>query len=96
MPACLPASLLSAPQVGDVVEGMVRNVRPYGVLVDLAGGVTCMLHVSQISSGRVARLESILREGDRVKVRHGWGLDLGFMVSEVVGLKGFKEKRASA
>ncbi|MEW5307547.1 MAG: hypothetical protein WDW36_009935 [Sanguina aurantia] len=53
--------------VGDVVTGIVQSVLPYGAFVDL-GGVTGLLHVSQISHARVDNLTKILSEGDKLKV----------------------------
>ena len=58
-------------QVGDVVQGVVQSVKPYGAFVDL-GGVTGLLHVSQISHERITSVDKILQEGDKLKVRpHG-------------------------
>lgn len=54
-------------KVGDVVQGVVQSVKPYGAFVDL-GGVTGLLHVSQISHERVQSVEKILSEGDKLKV----------------------------
>ncbi|KAJ9525460.1 hypothetical protein QJQ45_003133 [Haematococcus lacustris] len=54
-------------QVGDVVEGVVQSVEPHGAIVDLAG-ITGALHVSQISHTRIESAESILKEGDKLKV----------------------------
>ncbi|KAG2486232.1 hypothetical protein HYH03_015057 [Edaphochlamys debaryana] len=54
-------------KVGDVVAGVVQSVKPYGAFVDL-GGVTGLLHVSQISHDRVLVLDKILQEGDKIKV----------------------------
>ncbi|KAG2432585.1 hypothetical protein HXX76_008929 [Chlamydomonas incerta] len=54
-------------KVGDVVAGVVQSVKPYGAFIDL-GGVTGLLHVSQISHDRVLVLDKILQEGDKIKV----------------------------
>lgn len=56
-------------QVGDVVEGVVQSMRPYGAFVDLGNGTIGLLHVSQISHERIISVDKILREGDRLKVR---------------------------
>lgn len=58
----------STPQVGDVVEGTVISVKPYGAFVDI-GGASGLLHISQISHDRIANVEKVLSEGDRIKVR---------------------------
>lgn len=54
-------------QVGDLVTGNVQSVLPYGAFIDL-GGVTGLLHVSQISHGRIDNLAKILSDGDQLKV----------------------------
>lgn len=50
-----------------MVAGVVQSVKPYGAFIDL-GGVTGLLHVSQISHDRVLVLDKILQEGDKIKV----------------------------
>ncbi|GFR50816.1 hypothetical protein Agub_g13091 [Astrephomene gubernaculifera] len=54
-------------KIGDVVAGVVQSVKPYGAFVDL-GGVTGLLHVSQLSNDRVLSLDKVLAEGDKIKV----------------------------
>ncbi|GFR50814.1 hypothetical protein Agub_g13089 [Astrephomene gubernaculifera] len=54
-------------EIGDVVAGVVQSVRPYGALIDL-GGVTGLLHISQISSEHVQSPEEVFAEGDKIKV----------------------------
>lgn len=55
-------------QVGDVAEGVVQSVKPYGAFIDLGNGVTGLLHVSQLSSTRVQSIDKVLAEGDKIKV----------------------------
>lgn len=59
-----------------MVTGIVQSVLPYGAFVDL-GGVTGLLHVSQISHARVDNLTKILSEGDKLKVGGWYKLSLG-------------------
>lgn len=54
-------------KVGDVVEGTVMSVKPYGAFVDI-GGASGLLHISQISHDRITNVEKVLSEGDRIKV----------------------------
>ena len=54
-------------KVGDVVEGVVQTVKPYGVFVDM-GGNSGLLHISQISHDRIANVEEVLAQGDKLKV----------------------------
>ncbi|HZZ40168.1 MAG TPA: 30S ribosomal protein S1 [Acidobacteriaceae bacterium] len=53
---------------GDVVEGTVRSLMPYGAFVDL-GGVDGLLHVSDLSWSRVASPEDVLTVGQTVQVK---------------------------
>ena len=53
--------------IGDVVEGTVQSVKPYGAFVDI-GGVNGLLHISQISHDRISNVETVLQEGDTLKV----------------------------
>jgi small subunit ribosomal protein S1 len=60
-------SRASAFRVGDVVEGTVMSVKPYGAFVDI-GGASGLLHISQISHDRITNVDKVLAEGDRLKV----------------------------
>jgi len=53
--------------IGFVVIGTVCSVKPYGALVDV-GGLTGLLHVSQISHERISDIATILQAGDTLKV----------------------------
>jgi ribosomal protein S1 len=53
--------------VGQVREGTVRSVMPYGAFVDL-GGVDGLLHVSAMSHQRVADPKKLVKEGDKLQV----------------------------
>jgi small subunit ribosomal protein S1 len=53
--------------VGQVREGLVRSVQPYGAFIDV-GGVDGLLHVSAMSHQRVADPRKIVKEGDKLQV----------------------------
>lgn len=52
---------------GDVVEGVVKNVTDFGVFIDL-GGADGLLHISEMSWGRVDNPRKMFQAGDEVKV----------------------------
>lgn len=54
--------------VGDVVQGTVVSVKPYGAFVDLGNGASGLLHISQISHDRILNVEKVVAEGDKIKV----------------------------
>lgn len=66
-------SLLKQLQPGNCVEGLVTNVTDFGVFVDL-GGVEGLVHVSELSWGRVHHPNNVVKINQKVKV-HVIGID---------------------
>ncbi len=60
------AAKFSELEVGQLVEGQVVAVKPYGLFVDL-GGVSGLLHQSSITGGNLRDLREVFNQGDRVK-----------------------------
>ena len=60
---------ISNVEVGLVTEGTVESVQSYGAFIDLGGGLSGLVHVSQISDKRVKNPASVLKVGDKVKVK---------------------------
>ena len=58
--------LLESIQVGDVVEGVVKNVTDFGAFIDI-GGADGLLHISEMSWGRVENPKKVFKVGDKVK-----------------------------
>lgn len=56
-------------KAGDIVEGTVDSLKDYGAFINLEGGVSGLLHVSQISSQRIKHPGAVLKEGQQVKVK---------------------------
>jgi ribosomal protein S1 len=54
-------------KVGDVVDGVVKNVTDFGAFIDL-GGADGLLHISEMSWGRVESPKKVFKIGDTVKV----------------------------
>lgn len=53
---------------GAVVEGVIKNITEYGIFIDL-GGIDGLLHVTDISWGRIAKPSEMFHKGDRIKVK---------------------------
>ena len=53
--------------VGDIVEGTVKNVTDFGAFIDL-GGVDGLLHISEMSWGRVENPKKVFKVGEELKV----------------------------
>ena len=60
------AARFSELEVGQLVEGQVVAVKPYGFFIDL-GGVSGLLHQSMITGGSLRSLREVFNQGDRVK-----------------------------
>lgn len=56
-------------KAGDIVEGTVDSLKDYGAFVNLEGGLSGLLHVSQISSQRIKHPGVVLKEGQKVTVK---------------------------
>jgi small subunit ribosomal protein S1 len=59
---------LSTLEEGQIVEGTIKNVTDYGAFVDL-GGVDGLLHVSDLSWGRVGKPSDVLKPGQQVTAK---------------------------
>ncbi|GAB6144675.1 30S ribosomal protein S1 [Desulfocicer niacini] len=62
------ANTLSSIESGKVMEGVVKNITEYGVFVDL-GGVDGLLHITDISWGRVKHPSELFSVGDKINVK---------------------------
>ena len=62
------SATLSSIHEGKVVEGIVKNITEYGVFVDL-GGVDGLLHITDISWGRVKHPSEMFKVGDEITVK---------------------------
>ena len=65
--AKLKEELFARIQPGDTVDGTVKNVTDFGAFIDL-GGADGLLHISEMSWGRVENPKKVFRAGDQVRV----------------------------
>jgi len=59
---------LESMQEGKIVEGTVKNITDYGLFIDL-GGIDGLLHVTDVSWGRIKHPSESFSRGDRVRVK---------------------------
>ncbi len=62
----LQAELFSKIAVGDIISGVIKNVTDFGVFIDL-GGADGLLHISEMSWGRIENPKKIFKVGDEVR-----------------------------
>ena len=63
----LQKELFEKIHAGDVVEGVIKNVTDFGAFIDL-GGADGLLHISEMSWGRIENPKKVFKSGDKVKV----------------------------
>jgi len=63
------ASITFVPTVGDIYEGTVASVMPYGVFVNFKGKNSGLLHISEVSHTRINDVSTVYQEGDTVKFK---------------------------
>ena len=54
---------------GQILEGTISGLAPFGAFVDIGVGRDGLVHISELSNTRVARVEDAVKVGDRVQVR---------------------------
>jgi transcriptional accessory protein Tex/SPT6 len=54
---------------GQIVEGTVSGLAPFGAFVDIGVGRDGLVHISELSDQRVAKVEDVVKVGDKVTVR---------------------------
>lgn len=56
-------------KVGDIVEGVVETIQPYGAFVKLDNGLTGLVHVSQVCGRRIKTPFEVLKGGQKVRAK---------------------------
>ena len=63
-------SIVAVPEIGEVYEGTVRSIMPYGCFVEIMPGKDGLLHISEIDWKRLATVEEAgIKEGDKLQVK---------------------------
>ena len=63
-------AIVAVPEVGEVYEGTVRSVMPYGCFVEILPGKDGLLHISEIDWKRLETVEEAgIKEGDKIQVK---------------------------
>ena len=62
-------SYVKDPEVGEVYDGVVKDIKEFGAFVEILPGVEGLCHISELAYKRVMNVEEILKIGDTVKVK---------------------------
>lgn len=61
--------ITTTPEIGEVYEGKVKNIQPFGAFVEFLPGKDGLLHISEITWERLENMNDILKEGEQIKVK---------------------------
>jgi polyribonucleotide nucleotidyltransferase len=61
--------ITTMPEVGEVYEGKVKSIMPFGAFVEFLPGKDGLLHISEIEWRRLETMDGVLKEGDVVQVK---------------------------
>lgn len=62
-------AIASKPEIGEVYEGVVKNITTFGAFVEFLPGKDGLLHISEIDHKRLEKVEDALKEGDKIQVK---------------------------
>lgn len=62
-------AIVAKPEVGEVYDGIVKSIMPFGAFIEIMPGKDGLLHVSEIDYKRIEKVEDVLKEGDRIQVK---------------------------
>jgi len=61
--------IVAMPELNEVYLGTVKSIVPFGAFVEILPGKDGLLHISEIDWKRIEKVEDVLREGDKIKVK---------------------------
>ena len=61
--------IIAIPEVGEVYEGKVKTIQPYGAFVEILPNKDGLLHISEYSWEHINSLDGLLKEGDMIQVK---------------------------
>ena len=62
-------AIVAVPEVGEVYDGVVKTIMPFGAFVEIMPGKDGLLHISEIKWERVEKVEDIMEVGEEIKVK---------------------------
>ncbi|MEO0556297.1 MAG: polyribonucleotide nucleotidyltransferase [Bacteroidota bacterium] len=62
-------AIVAVPEIGEVYEGKVKSIMPFGAFIEFMPGKDGLLHISEIKWERVEKMEGIMEVGEQVQVK---------------------------
>lgn len=61
--------IVAQPEVGEVYEGKVKSIMPFGAFVEFMPGKDGLLHISEVEHRRLESMDGVLKEGEKIQVK---------------------------
>jgi polyribonucleotide nucleotidyltransferase len=62
-------AIVAVPEVGEIYDGTVKSIMPFGAFVEILPGKDGLLHISEIDYKRLETMDGVLKEGDKIQVK---------------------------
>jgi polyribonucleotide nucleotidyltransferase len=62
-------AIVAIPEVGEIYDGIVKSIMPFGAFVEFMAGKDGLLHISEIKWERLENMEGVMEVGEQVKVK---------------------------
>lgn len=62
-------AIVKEPEVGEIYNGLVKTIQPFGAFVEILPGKDGLCHISKLADHRVEKVEDVVKEGDWIKVK---------------------------
>ncbi|KGE15299.1 polyribonucleotide nucleotidyltransferase [Sphingobacterium deserti] len=62
-------AIVAKPEIGEIYEGKVKSIMPFGAFVEIMPGKDGLLHISEIDWTRLETMDGVFKEGDMVSVK---------------------------
>ncbi|MFA0963781.1 polyribonucleotide nucleotidyltransferase [Roseivirga sp. BDSF3-8] len=62
-------NIVALPEVGEVYDGIVKNIMPFGAFIEFMPGKEGLLHISEIKWERLENMDGVMEVGEEVKVK---------------------------
>lgn len=62
-------NIVAVPEVGEIYDGLVKSIMPFGAIIEFMPGKEGLLHISEIKWERVETMDGILELGEEVKIK---------------------------
>ncbi len=62
-------AIVAVPEVGEIYDGVVKSIMPFGAFVEIMPGKDGLLHISEINWERVEKVDDVMEVGEQIKVK---------------------------